>query len=63
MEIKPISPNGTTPTGNEEDIKKFMEGLRLSPSAMVGSQSDTATYVSDELLTFMLLVANLANTK
>ncbi|XP_046338144.2 F-BAR domain only protein 2-like isoform X2 [Haliotis rufescens] len=33
VEIRPLSPNGATPTGTVEDIKASVEGLRLSPTA------------------------------
>lgn len=33
VEIKP--PNGTTPTGNVDEIRKSIEGLRLSPTSNV----------------------------
>ena len=35
VEIKPFSPNGSTPTGNVDDIRKSIEGLRLSPTSNV----------------------------
>ncbi|CAI9727244.1 Hypothetical predicted protein [Octopus vulgaris] len=32
VEIRPLSPNGSTPTGTVEDIRASIEGLRLSPT-------------------------------
>ncbi|ESO92621.1 hypothetical protein LOTGIDRAFT_233068 [Lottia gigantea] len=34
VQIRPLSPNGATPTGTVEDIKASVEGLRLSPTAI-----------------------------
>jgi len=35
VEIKPYSPSETVPSNNVDDIKKSIEGLRLSPSTVV----------------------------
>ncbi len=39
VEIKPFSPNGTTPTDNVDDIRKSIEGLRLSPTSSVSAHT------------------------
>ena len=38
VEIKPFSPNGAAPTGNVDDIRKSIEGLRLSPTSGVSTK-------------------------
>ena len=35
VEIKPYSPHESVPSNNVDDLKRSIEGLRLSPSAMV----------------------------
>jgi hypothetical protein len=36
VQIKPISPNDNHTQNNVDDIKKSIEGLRLSPTPIVG---------------------------
>ena len=45
VEIKPA--NGTTPTGNVDEIKKSIEGLRLSPTSNVSMPVTMPTDNSD----------------
>lgn len=43
--IRPLSPTSATPAGTIEDLRASVEGLRLSPSNMVGSMITSISVV------------------